>query len=165
MIKGVKKTLSQTVSIKKPTPMDQYTQRSANTITKLKTPKKEELLSVTPFRKYTGESKVERESLNKVTSSSNIRAKTTKLTNKINTDKIIEDELQRLVSVNINTLVSTINEKVKNEYEIYNKKINEFISSLYNDKIRKIEEIANSYEGDIRRLEPILDACMYIRLI
>ena len=159
MIKGVKKTLSQTVSLKKQNHLEQITQRSSNT-NKLKTPKKED--HVTPFRKYTADSKVE--SLNKAISSSNIKSKTTKITNKLNNDKIIEDELHRLVSVNMNTLVSAINEKVKNEYEIYNKKINEFISSLYNYKLNKIEEIANSYESDIRRLEPMLDACMYIRL-
>jgi hypothetical protein len=156
--------MSHTLNIKKSSQSEQLTQRSAQTITRsdksVKGVKKDEP-SVTPFRKYTSESKQDKEKIKKAISSTNHRPNSMKPVPKPTTDKAIEDELQRLINVNLNTLVSTISSKIKKEHEAYSKKIEYFLNSLNDLKLNKIEEITKSYENDIRRLEPVLDACIW----
>jgi hypothetical protein len=154
------KTLSQTVNIKKSSTMELLSQRSAKTLTRFEKKDKKEEPAVTPFRKYTIESKSQNEKIKKAISATKINPKASKIEKKNTTDKIIENELQRLVTVNMNILISTINEKVKNEYESHRNKVEEFLSILYESKIKNIEEVRKNYESDVRRLEPFLDACI-----
>jgi hypothetical protein len=157
------KAMSQTFNIKKNKTLEQISQRSPQTLNKsekiVKFKKNEP--NVTPFRKYSNEIKSDKDKMKKTISSGNLHPKSVKSLPKPTTDKIIEDELQRLININLNTLVSTINNKVKNEYDAYHKNVEDFLNNLFNKKIKRIEEITNSYENDIRRLEPVLDACIY----